>query len=214
MSEFIKNWQAKHGLVPDGDIGKKTLLKIKEVLKIPTIEATAHFVGNTYHETGGFIRFEENLNYSSRGLLGTFPKYFKTLADANECARNPQKIANIVYGGRMGNDTYNDGWKFRGRGALQTTGKNNYSLLGEFLGVNLLSDPSSVATTYAFESAIFYFQSNKLWKMCATVDDDSIRKVRKAVNGGTIGLEDKTIGKIVIKGVRTKVKHFYSLLIK
>lgn len=204
MSEFIKSWQAKNGLVPDGDIGKKTLLKIKEVLKIPTIEATAHFVGNTFHETGGFIRFEENLNYSSRGLLTTFPKYFKTLADANEAARKPQKIANIVYANRMGNDGVNDGWKFRGRGALQTTGKNNYRLLGEFLGINLVSDPNPVSTTYAFESAVFYFVSNNLWPKCATVNDASIKAVRKAVNGGSIGLED----------VNQKVKHFYSLLTK
>lgn len=204
MSEFIKNWQAKHGLVPDGEIGKKTLLKIKEVLKIPTIEATAHFVGNTFHETGGFIRFEENLNYSSRGLLQTFPKYFKTLAEANEAARKPQKIANIVYGGRMGNDTLNDGWKFRGRGALQTTGENNYRRLGDFLGINLVSDPNPVATTYALQSAVFYFESNKLWPMCATVNDVSVSKVRKAVNGGSIGLDD----------VNKKVKHFYTILIK
>jgi len=202
MSEFIKNWQAKHGLVPDGDIGKKTLLKIKEVLKIPTNEATAHFVGNTFHETGGFIRFEENLNYSAKGLLTTFPKYFKTLAAANEAARNPQKIANIVYAGRMGNDSINEGWKFRGRGALQTTGKNNYRLLGEFLEIDLLSDPSSVATTYAFESAVFYFASNNLWPKCATVTDVSIKNVRKAVNGGSIGLLE----------VNSKVKFFYSLL--
>jgi putative chitinase len=202
MSDFIKNWQKANGLLDDGIIGEKTLLKIKEVLHIPTIEAVAHFIGNTHHETGGFIRFEENLNYSSRGLLQTFPKYFKTLAEANEAARKPQKIANIVYGGRIGNDTFNDGWKFRGRGALQTTGKNNYRLLGDFLGVNLVSDPNPVATKYALESAVFYFESNKLWDMCSTVTDASIRKVRKAVNGGSIGLEDAS----------EKVKMYYKIL--
>ena len=204
MSTFIINFQKKNGLIPDGIIGKNTLLKIKEVLKIPTLEATAHFVGNTYHETGGFKVFEENLNYSSRGLLAIFSKYFKTLAEANEYARNPQKIANRVYGGRMGNDTNNDGYKFRGRGALQTTGKNNYRLLGAFLGINLLSNPNPVSSTYAFESAIFYFESNKLWKMCSKVDDASIKAVRKAVNGGSIGLED----------VNQKVKYFYQLMKK
>ena len=202
MSVFIKNWQKANGLLDDGIIGKKTLLKIKEVLRIPTIEAVAHFIGNTHHETGGFIRFEENLNYSSRGLLQTFPKYFKTLAEANEAARKPQKIANVVYGGRMGNDTFNDGWKFRGRGALQTTGKNNYRLLGDFLGINLVADPNPVATKYALESAVFYFESNKLWNMCSTVTDASIRKVRKAVNGGSIGLEDAS----------EKVKMYYKIL--
>lgn len=202
MSVFIKNWQKANGLLDDGIIGKKTLLKIKEVLRIPTIEAVAHFIGNTHHETGGFIRFEENLNYSSRGLLQTFPKYFKTLAEANEAARKPQKIANVVYGGRMGNDTFNDGWKFRGRGALQTTGKNNYRLLGDFLGINLVADPNPVATKYALESAVFYFESNKLWNMCSTVTDASICKVRKAVNGGSIGLEDAS----------EKVKMYYKII--
>jgi len=205
MSEFIKSFQKKHGLSADGIIGKNTLLKIKEVVGIPTIEATAHFVGNTYHETGGFKVFEENLNYSATGLLKIFPKYFNQQT-AIQYARNPQGIANIVYANRMGNGNFNsgEGYKFRGRGALQTTGKTNYALLGKYLGVDLLSNPEPVKDKYALESAKFYFDSNKLWPIASIVNEESIRKVRKAVNGGSIGLED----------VSEKVKYFYSLLKK
>jgi len=203
MSEFIKAFQNKHGLTADGIIGRNTLLKIKEVVGIPTIEATAHFVGNTYHETGGFKLFEENLNYSAAGLLKIFPKYFNQNT-AIQYARNPQAIANIVYANRMGNGNFasGDGYKFRGRGALQTTGKNNYNLLGKYLGVDLLLNPDAVKDKYALESAKFYFDSNKLWSIASTVTDESIRKVRKAVNGGQIGILD----------VSEKVKYFYKLL--
>ena len=206
MSEFIKNWQKEHGLSDDGVIGKKTLLKIKEVYKIPTIEAVAHVMGNLHNETGGFEVFEENLNYSAQGLLNTFKKYFPTLSVAQQYARNPQKIANKVYSSRMGNgnEASGDGWRFRGRGALQTTGKTNYSLLGNYLGVDLIAHPELVATKYAFESAIFYFDSNRLWNMASTITDDSIKKVRKAVNGGTIGLEQAS----------KFVKMYYNILTK
>lgn len=199
---LIETFQKENGLVADGIIGKKTLLKMKEVFKVPNNEALAHFIGNTFHETGGYKVTQENLNYSAKGLLATFPKYFKTLEQANKVARNPEAIANIVYGGRMGNTSPGDGWKFRGRGVLQTTGKINYGLLGKWLGVDLLASPDLVATKYAWQSALFYFNSNNLWKIASTVTDESIRKVRKAVNGGSIGLTDVT----------EKVKEFYSIL--
>lgn len=204
MSEFIKNFQKKHKLVADGVIGENTLLKMKEVLNIPTLEATAHFVGNTYHETGGYEVFSENLNYSAESLLKIFPKYFKTLDEAEKVARQPEKIANIVYNGRMGNTEPGDGWKFRGRGALQTTGKTNYILLGKYLKVDLKANPDLILTNFILESAVYYFESNKIWNMASTVTDDSIKKVRKAVNGGSIGLED----------VNNKIKYFYNILKK
>ena len=205
MSEFIKAFQRLNGLTADGIIGKNTLLKIKEVVGIPTIEATAHFVGNTWHETGGFKVFEENLNYSASGLLNIFPKYFNQNT-AVQYARKPKDIANIVYANRMGNGNFNsgEGYKFRGRGALQSTGKNNYTLLGKYLGIDLIKNPDLVSKEYALESAKFYFDSNKLWSMASSVNEESIKKVRKAVNGGSIGLQD----------VSNKVKYFYSLLKK
>lgn len=204
MSKFIEDFQKNNGLVADGVIGKNTLLKIKELNNIPTIEATAHFVGNTYHETGGFIKFVENLNYSAERLLVIFPKYFKTLEAAKKVAKNPEAIANIVYGGRMGNDSIGDGWKFKGRGALQTTGKTNYKLLGEYLKVDLLKSPELVENKYAFEAAAFYFKSNNLWSKANKVDDITIKTIRKAVNGGSIGLDE----------VNEKVREYYEILTK
>src|SRR5690606_29693494 len=196
MSDFIKKWQADHGLVADGIIGKQTILAFHNYLWIPSLQATAHFVGNTYHETGGFTVFEENLNYSAQGLANTWPNRYKgengkPNALAIKLARDPRAIANNAYANRMGNgdEKSGDGYMYRGRGVLQTTGRNNYRLLGEYLGVDLLSNPDLVATEYALESAIFYFSSNKLWRMASEVNDEAITKVRKAVNGGSIGLE-------------------------
>ena len=205
MNKFIHDFQQKNGLGADGVIGEKTLLKIKNIYMIPTIEATAHFVGNTYHETGGYEVFIENLNYSVAGLLKTFPKYFKTETDALAYAKKPEKIANRIYSNRMGNGTEasGDGWKFRGRGALQTTGRTNYTLLGKHLNKDLIAHPELVENEYAFDSAVFYFNSNKLWTAASEVDDASIKKVRKAVNGGYIGLED----------VAEKVKKFYAMMV-
>lgn len=190
MSKFIREWQAAHGLVSDGVIGKNTLLAFHNVLCIPSLEATAHFVGNTYHETGGYTVFRENLNYSVAGLIKTWPTRFNA-ETAELYARQPEKIANRVYANRMGNgdESSGDGWLYAGKGALQTTGKTNYRLFGESIGVDLLSNPDLVATKYQLESAIYYFESNNLWNMASKVNDESIRKVRKAVNGGAIGLD-------------------------
>lgn len=189
MSLFIKQFQKKHNLESDGLIGKQTLLKIKEVLDIPTNEGVCHFVANCHHESMGFSKFEENLNYSSEQLLRTFPKYFKTKTEAEHYHRQPQKIANKVYGGRMGNDQPNDGWKFRGRGALQTTGKVNYTALGKHLKLDLVTSPELILN-YVLESAKFFFDSNSLWKLASTVDKVSIPSVRKRVNGGYNGLKE------------------------
>jgi putative chitinase len=199
VSEFIKSWQEAHGLNADGAIGKDTLIAMHNHLCLPSLQATAHFVGNTYHETGGFRVFEENLNYSAQGLAATWPNRYKGVDGkpnklALEIARKPKEIANHTYANRMGNGDYlsGDGFKYRGRGALQTTGRNNYKLLGDYLKVDLLSKPELVATEYALESAIFYFESNKLWRAASEVNDEAIRQVRKAVNGGTIGLPSVT----------------------
>jgi putative chitinase len=204
MNKFIIEFQKNNGLTPDGKIGKKTLLKIKDKYNIPTIEALAHFMGNVSHECAEFTVFKENLNYSANGLLKIFPKYFKTLEIAKQYARKPERIANRVYANRMGNgnEASGDGWKYSGKGALQTTGKNNFKLLGDFLKVDLLKNPELVETTYALESAIFYFNSNKLWSIASRVDDLTIRRIRIRVNGGIIGLEDVT----------KKVKEYYKIL--
>jgi len=178
--------QAKSGVTPDGDFGPNSIKAAAKLFKL-TNEQAAHFFGQCYHETGGFKVFEENLNYSDSGLLKIFPKYFKTAEIANQYARNPMKIANRVYAGRMGNgdEASGDGWKYRGRGAIQLTGKSNYILFRK--------EPDTVATEFAFESALFFFNQNKLWSLTNIVNNSSILALTRKVNGGTIGLDDRIL---------------------
>lgn len=188
----IQIFQSKNGLIADGIIGKKTIKMMLYVWRISNIQL-AHFLGQTHEETGGYTALIENLNYSSEGLKKIFPKYFPTMELSNAYQRQPEKIANRVYANRMGNgnELSGDGWKFKGRGCLQTTGKNNYTLLSKNLNVDLLSNPDLVATNYPFESALFYFSSNRLWNLCVDISEDSIKKVTKAVNGGYINLDKR-----------------------
>lgn len=197
--------QKKLGVTADNQFGPGTLKAAAAFFKLSPARA-AHFFGQCSHETGEFKLFEENLNYSADGLKRIFSKYFPADALALGYARKPEKIANRVYSSRMGNgdEKSGDGWKFRGRGALQTTGKDNYKQLAEHVkDPNILSNPDLVETTYAFEAALFYFDRNGLWKHCDVVDDAHILKVTKAVNGGTNGLDDR------IK----KTKKYYSYLV-
>ena len=191
----LKNLQTKIGVVADGAFGPGTMKKAMEFYKL-TPERAAHFFGQTAHETGEFKIFTENLNYSTKGLLATFGKYFINEATALPYSKNPEKIANRVYAGRMGNglSTSGDGWKFRGRGALQLTGKENYKAFSDYLGKpEIMTNPDLVATTYSFESAMFFFDKNKLWSICDQgVTDAAILSLTKRINGGTHGLEDRT----------------------
>ena len=189
----LKSLQEKIGTTPDGAFGPGTLKAAMAFYKL-TPERAAHFFAQTAHETGEFKLFTENLNYSADGLKKTFGKYFPGDL-ANSYSRNPEKIANRVYGSRMGNgdETSGDGFRFRGRGALQLTGKSNYEAFVKFLNLpDLIKTPDLVATTYAFESAIFFFDRNKLWSLCDTVTDASILAVTKRINGGTNGLDHRS----------------------
>ena len=165
----------------------------------------AHFLAQCGHESGGFRVTSENLNYSAKGLMGIFKKYFPTEAIANQYARNPQKIANKVYGGRMGNgpESSGEGAKFCGRGYIQLTGKENYTAFGKSINEDILSNPDKVASDYALLSAAWFFSKNGLHKMADEgASDTVVTKITKRVNGGTIGLADR-------------IKHFkeyYSLL--
>jgi len=153
----------------------------------------SHFLAQCGHESGQFRATEENLNYSSKGLLGIFPKYF-TAATAESYARKPQKIASKVYGGRMGNgaESTGDGFKFRGRGYIQLTGKDNYTRFAKFIGEDTIGNPDLVKTKYPLASAAFFFDSNKLWAICDRgADEATVTAVTKRVNGGTIGLADR-----------------------
>ena len=184
MSDFVKKFQKKHGLNDDGIIGKNTFAKLKIILKLNDIQL-AHFLGQTAHESANFTIGYENLNYSEKRLLQIFPKYF-TPAQAKEYAKNAVRIGSRAYGNRMGNgnEASQEGYKYRGRGALQTTGKNLYRDLGKFLGVDLVNNPDLVAEEYYFESALYYFNVNNLWKLCTDVSDQTILKISRAVNLG------------------------------
>ena len=154
----------------------------------------AHFLAQCGHESGGFRLTQENLNYSAKGLNGIFKKYFPTEAAAAAYARNPQKIANKVYGNRMGNgdEASGDGFKFRGRGYIQLTGKDNYTAFGKSIGEDICANPDKVASQYALLSAAWFFSKNGLHKMADEGASDAVvTKITKRVNGGTIGLADR-----------------------
>ena len=189
----LKSLQKKIGVTDDGAFGPGTLKAAMAYFKM-TPQRAAHFFGQTAHETGEYKTFSENLNYSSDGLKKIFGKYFPN--NLNESyAKQPEKIANRVYGSRMGNgdETSGDGWKYRGRGALQLTGKANYEAFSKFLNKpEIMTNPDLVSTDYSFESAIFFFEKNKLWEICDKgVNKDTILVLTKRINGGTHGLEDR-----------------------
>ena len=186
--------QKKIGVTADGMWGPGTLRAAAAYYKLSPARA-AHFFGQTSHETGGFKAFSENLNYGAKGLRGIFGKYFPTDSLALQYERKPEKIANRVYASRMGNgdEASGDGWKYRGRGALQLTGKANYQAFSDYLKKpEIMTNPDLVATEFAFESAIFFFDKNKLWDICDKgVNKDTILALTKRINGGTHGLADR-----------------------
>ena len=189
----LKSLQTKIGVTADGAFGPGTMKKAMEFYKLTPVRA-AHFFAQTSHETGGYKLFSENLNYSAQGLQGIFGKYFPGNLEESY-ARNPEKIANRVYASRMGNgnEVSGDGWKFRGRGALQLTGKDNYKAFSEYLKKpEIMTNPDLVATEYSFESAMFFFDKNKLWSICDQgINDAAILALTKRINGGTHGLQDR-----------------------
>ena len=153
----------------------------------------AHFLAQCGHESGGFKAVNENLNYGAKGLLGVFPKYFNATTAA-QFERKPELIASKVYANRMGNgdEASKEGWKFRGRGYIQLTGKSNYTNFTKFIGEDCVANPDLVATKYPLASAAFFFNSNNLWAICDKgADDATVTAVTKRVNGGTIGLADR-----------------------
>lgn len=178
-----------------GHIPDSVLEQIPDVISkfgIDTIIKMCHFLAQCHHESGGFKLTKENLNYGAKGLRGTFPKYFPTDDLAAQYQRQPEKIANKVYGGRMGNgpEASGEGWKYHGRGYIQLTGKDNYKAFDSFVPEDILANPDLVATKYPLLSAAWFFSKNCL-KKCTSNDVASITSVSKCVNGGTIGLEDR-----------------------
>ena len=191
------------GHVPDTVIAQLPDTIAKFELNTPL--RLAHFLAQAGHESGGFKALNENLNYGAKGLLGIFKKYFPTEALAIQYERKPEKIANRVYGGRMGNgpEATGEGYKYRGRGYIQLTGKDNYKAFDAVVIESIVDDPDLVATKYPLLSAAWFFHKNGLHKIAdGGATDAVVTSVTKRVNGGTIGLPDR-------------IKHFkeyYSLL--
>jgi putative chitinase len=156
---------------------------------ISTPERQAAFIGQCAHESGNFKTLQENLNYSAKGLNATWPSRFASEADAQPFHRNPEKIANKVYSGRMGNTEDGDGWKYRGRGLIQLTGKDNYRLASDALGVDFVANPDLVLTKEnAALTAAWYWNKRGLNK---EADAKDFTGMTKKINGGTIGLADR-----------------------
>jgi putative chitinase len=154
----------------------------------------AHFLAQCGHESGGFRVTQENLNYSAKGLNGIFRKYFPTEASAAAYARQPQKIANKVYANRManGSEASGDGFKFRGRGYIQLTGRANYTEFGKAIGEDIANNPDVVASKYALLSAAWFWSKNGLNRLAdGGATDATVTSITKRVNGGTIGLADR-----------------------
>jgi putative chitinase len=186
--------QSKCGVAADGKWGPSTYKAARNYFKLTNNQA-AHFFGQCAHESGNFKVFSENLNYSADGLSKIFTKYFPTVAAATPYARKPEKIANKVYANRMGNgpEASGDGWKFRGRGPIQLTGKDNYTAFAAAVGrPDVLTNPDLVVGELAFESALWFFRKNNLLAVADKgVTDAIITQITKRVNGGTHGLDDR-----------------------
>jgi putative chitinase len=187
--------QKKIGVTADGAFGPGTLKAAASYFKLNKNRA-AHFFAQCAHESGNFKAFSENLNYGAKGLRGIFGKYFPTDALAKAYERQPAKIANRVYANRMGNgdEASGEGFAYKGRGPLQLTGKNNYRAFGKYIGreQEILDNPDLVATELGFESALWFFDANKLWSICDQgINDAAILALTKRINGGTHGLDDR-----------------------
>jgi putative chitinase len=180
------------GHIPDAVIAQIPDTAAKFSINTPL--RLAHFLAQCGHESGGFRATQENLNYSAKGLNGIFKKYFPTEAAAKAYERQPAKIASKVYGGRMGNgpESTGEGYKFRGRGYIQLTGKENYTAFGKAINEDICSNPDKVAANYALLSAAWFFNKNGLHKIADEgASDVVVTKITKRVNGGTIGLPDR-----------------------
>ena len=191
------------GHIPDAVITQLPDTIAKFQLNTPL--RLAHFLAQAGHESGGFKAVNENLNYGAKGLLSIFKKYFPTEEKAKLYERKPEKIANLVYGSRMGNgaEASGEGFRFRGRGYIQLTGKDNYKAFDAVVAESIIDNPDLVATKYPLLSAAWFFHKNGLHKIADQGATDAVvTSVTKRVNGGTIGLPDR-------------IKHFkeyYSLL--
>lgn len=156
---------------------------------INTKNRVSAFVSQILHESNNLKALEENLNYTAQQLVLTWPTRFKTLEFAKQYEKQPAKIANFVYGGRMGNNTTGDGYKYRGRGVIQLTGKDNYAAFQKATGIPVLDNPDLLKEPrYALESAIWFWNKNNL---NALADQNNFKAITQRINGGQNGAADR-----------------------
>ena len=192
MSEAMKKLQERCGCTPDGAFGPNTARAIAKHYDLSPNRA-AHLLGQAAHESGGFTITKESLYYSTpERICKVWPSRFKTVEDAMPYAKNPKALADKVYSNRMGNGE-GEGHIYIGRGFIQLTGKDNYRSFASDMRVpDVMNDPSLVETDYAFESAMWFFEKNGLFKMADNgIGTDNIKSITKRVNGGTHGLDDR-----------------------
>ena len=192
MSNALKLLQEKCGCSPDGSFGPNTARGIVKHYDLSP-ERGAHLLGQVVHESGTFKYTKENLNYSVDAMMKVWPKRFPTEDSAKPYARNPKALAENVYFGRMGNDSKEKASLYIGRGFLQLTGYNNVKAFAADMGKpEVIQDPSLLEEDYAMETAIWFFDSNKLWKICDEgVNDDTIKRLTRKINGGYTGLDHR-----------------------
>lgn len=182
----LRNIQTLVGTTPDGQFGPMTACAIAAHFKLDRSQA-AHILGQCCVESGDWQRFEENLNYSAKRIMEVFGRRFQGYNDAKQYEFMPRALASFVYSNRMGNgdEASGDGWKHRGFGAIQLTGKNNHYAFADHVGDPAIkADPSLIATRYAIESAIWFFQVNRIDRIARRSDEEAILQVSKAVNLG------------------------------
>lgn len=192
-NKAMKLLQEKCGVTADGAFGPKTARAIADHYELSP-ERAAHLLGQASHESGGFKRVKESLYYSSpERIQKVWPTRFRTVQDAEPYARNPEKLAGRVYAGRMGNINEKEAAMFIGRGFLQCTGHTNYRLFAKDMRLpQVLNAPSMLEEEYAFDSALWFFQRNKLFQIADDgVSDEVIKMITRRVNGGYHGLDDR-----------------------
>lgn len=191
MSDAMKQLQKRVGVVADGAFGPNTARAIAKHYDLSPNRA-AHLLGQASHESGGFKLTRENLNYSAETMCRVWPSRFKTVEEAMPYARNPKALADKVYSNRMGNGD-GEGHVWIGRGFLQLTGKDNYKAFAADMRVpEIMQDPSLVETEYAMETAMWFFDKNGLWAIADEgVNESTIKRITKRVNGGYVGLDHR-----------------------
>ena len=196
---YLQKYQRELRLNPDGIIGPKTATAIMDDLGIKDKIYFAHLMAQIDHESAGFSLSRENLNYSAKRLAAIWPKRFSAFGEPNELAyklaRNPQAIANNVYANRLGNgnESSGDGWKYRGFGGIQLTGKTNIQNFFKSIGVSVNLDPDEILGNPKnyFLTGKYFFETNGIDKHCTSISDKCIEIVTRKINGGLIGIADR-----------------------